>query len=311
MEDITALQQEYLDQFIKRKSQPIFKQNKQNILGNEEWYLVLHEVVPKELRLKCEFPTENGNLCNRTIHNIYTIRSVSGKLLKVGSTCLGKVVPIKEIKKIEKEAGEIRDALQSMNRKYYPVSKKEFSANEKRELINRAIQEEILSKDITMLLQEGAPLSEGIYTRIETNLFNLEQHHKQEESRGKEQRKMETLYKKVKPASIPSEKEELKKAINQSGLINIQTKGDARKAAELGFSIHVMYPPRRKRDFWRYSESVSEVMAYFDIHVNKRSDFIETMIKRSKEKLKASGYSIFQEKEDDFIFKKIMKEFYK
>lgn len=317
MMNITALQQKYLEQFIKRKSQPIFKQNKQNLLGEEQWSLLLHEVVPKELSLKCEFPNEKGHPCNSNIRNIYTIQSASGKLLKVGSTCLEKVVPLKEINQIEKQAEKLKETMMKVNQTYGSIAKKIFTAEEKSELLEKAAQEGILSADVRVLLQEGVPLPEGMFTRIHSDLFNLEQNRKQLEEKRRKAREKEKLWqeavqqrkvqlavekKKVVISSIRSKNEELKARMEEAGLTSIQTIGDAKKAAEVGVLTHCMYAPPRKLNFWRYSDVVSEVMAHFDVQADKRQFFIEKTIEHAKEVLRGKGYNVFKESEDNFLF---------
>ncbi|WP_373751044.1 NUDIX domain-containing protein [Jeotgalibaca porci] len=166
MENIIALQEEYIQQYIKEKSRAVFEESNKKLLG-EEWKLIQYTRVSDELKLKCQYPHESGRTCNKSIKNIYTIMSDSGKQLKVGGSCLNKVVPVKKIDQIMKKAEEIKSTVNAINKRYYNVPKKHFTLLQKQEIIQRAnevgyatpkvdVRAVIFKSDCILLVKEKA-----------------------------------------------------------------------------------------------------------------------------------------------------------
>lgn len=330
MENIIALQEEYIQQYIKEKSRAVFEESNKKLLG-EEWKLIQYTRVSDELKLKCQYPHESGRTCNKSIKNIYTIMSDSGKQLKVGGSCLNKVVPVKKIDQIMKKAEEIKSTVNAINKRYYNVPKKHFTLLQKQEIIQRANEEGILPSDVQMLIDQGVLLPEAIYSGLEHNLFNLSQNRKllkkqlEEERKRKQQaakeyaKRKQTIAKREKERHkiIPNElielvsskprhialQEVMSEATKKVGIEKINTRGDAKKICEIAINAYYSFGRDKLIKFIRYSEVVREVGYHFSLKSDERDKFLTLTFEHAKTYLKENGFEIVSEKKKDFLFK--------
>lgn len=321
MQEIDALQQAYLAQFLARKSRAVFD-DAGSILSGERWHLVAHEKVPKERALKCELPRESGRPCNMTIHNVYTIQSESGRLLHVGKNCLENVVTLSGLTKIEKEVDGLRQKIVSANREYAGAASTSLSAEEKAYIIEKAEAEGILPESIQRLLQDGVPLPNTVYNGLRTNLHNLEQNRKMLAERQQRQKEWEEKQEKeperqrnwqagtAVPTPAPSNKpphvlyqERLAEAFADAGIAAIQTVGDAKKACEIGLMTYLEYAPQKARSVRRYSDVVRDIGGHFEFDPNRRKKFNDMTIEHAVVFLIMAGYKVFGEKPNDFLFR--------
>lgn len=320
MQEIDALQQAYLAQFLARKSRAVFD-DAGSILSGERWHLVAHEKVPKERALKCELPRESGRPCNMTIHNVYTIQSESGRLLHVGKNCLENVVTLSELTKIEKVVDGLRQKIVSANREYAGAASTSLSAEEKAYIIEKAEAEGILPESIQRLLQDGVPLPYAVYNGLRTNLHNLEQNRKMlverqqrqkewEEKQEKEPERQRSWKKEApvatpEPANIPPHvlyPQKLAESFAEAGMTAIQTVGEAKKVCEIGLMTYLAYAPVKTRGVRRYSDVVRDIGWHFKFDPERRKKFNDTTIEHAVVFLIMAGYKVFGEKPNDFLF---------
>lgn len=258
------IQEEYLNQYRKRKKQEIFDKTSKPLL-NEYWKLVDTYKTDSEHALKCEFPHPNGKTCGRRIKKIYTIQNSAGSLLKVGGTCLSYVVDIKKLEKVDKVVEKLKKKTQQVNRSYGNNSQKNYTDEEKTTLLQRAAQAGLIPEDVEELLKEGVPLPSGVYIEINNSLEILrrnqdwwEKNRQSGAQSGWDSISMELAMTERKRMAVQERLEAL-------GPEHLDTVGDVKKGLELAVEAHLLLSKEYRLGIVKYSELIEPFITYYQL----------------------------------------------
>lgn len=325
MSELEDIQQEYLDQFIARASLAVFEDGT-GALKNGPWHLVQHKRYSKELATTCDLIKENGKRCGREIQDVYYIKNASGKILKIGGTCMEKVVTVSHLTKIEKQGAVLRDTLVRVNQNYSQCPRTSLSKEEKEIIIEKLKGYNRLSDDIRMLYEAGAPLTEALYNGLKSELHSHEQHVRQMQEDEKRKREEWEIYqaecrrrkeedkirRERKASSVQSVErahpqslsfhtydEKLKEAFIAAGFTEkIQTLRQARQICEIAIPIHVQHANIGRRLTYAYTDVVRDVGAYFQ----DRARYCRETIKAAIQCMQRNGYKIISSTEKEIKF---------
>lgn len=265
-----SIQEEYLKQYSKRKKQEIFAKSSGTLLG-ECWQLVDTYKTDSEHTLKCEFLHPNGKLCGKRIKNIYTIKSQSGKLLKVGSTCLSYIIDIKKIEKVDKAVEKLHKKIEKIKESNFYQPIKKFSTEERQQLYQQALIHDFIPGDVKELANEGIPLPESVYHDFEISLEILR--------KNQELLKKEQLFNSKKESytfvmsnvtnTFKNSQQAVWARLKEKGPYNIETVGDVKKAIVNTIEEYIIFSKKEKIGILKYSELISPIVNYYRLEDNK------------------------------------------
>lgn len=161
-----SLQKAYIEAYTERKMKELFERESQPLLS-EKWQLADSYKVSKSLSVKCEYPHPNGKSCGKAIQNIFVIKSETGKLLKIGGTCLENILDIKKLKRIEREEEKLNESLEkaAQNSERYP--QKAYTLEEKEIILKNAKEVNLVPSEYLPLLAAAVPLPNQLYRQLE------------------------------------------------------------------------------------------------------------------------------------------------
>jgi hypothetical protein len=161
-----SLQKQYIEAYTERKKKELFERESKPLLS-EKWQLADSYKVDKSLSVKCEYPHPNSKSCGKAIQNIYVIKSETGKLLKIGGTCLENILDIKKLKHIEKEEEKLNDSLTKAARNAENYAQKAYTPEEKEIILKNARAVNLIPSDYVPLLAAAIPLPNQLYRQLE------------------------------------------------------------------------------------------------------------------------------------------------
>ncbi|OUL08980.1 hypothetical protein B0533_06105 [Sedimentibacter sp. SX930] len=161
-----SLQQKYIEAYVERKKKEFFDSESKPLLS-EKWQLADSYKVSKSLSVKCEYPHLNGKVCGKPIQNIFVIKSDTGKLLKIGGTCLENIVDVKNLLRIEKEKDKLKESLVKVARNAERYEWKAYTSEEKEIILKDARAVNLIPNEHLQLLDIGIPLPNQLYRQLE------------------------------------------------------------------------------------------------------------------------------------------------
>lgn len=161
-----SLQKAYIEAYTERKKKELFERESQPLLS-EKWLLADSYKVSKSLSVKCEYPHPNGKACGKAIQNIFVIKSETGKLLKIGGTCLENILDIKKLKQIEREEEKLDESLEKATRNAEKYPQKAYTPEEKEIILRNAKELKLVPSEYLPLLAAAVPLPNQLYRQLE------------------------------------------------------------------------------------------------------------------------------------------------
>lgn len=176
------IQIDYILQLTDRLKEDLYDKGQISIDGRK-WHKIDYYHSDNNGKTTCDFVKENNKRCGKKLHNIFVVQNIDTKeILKIGSTCSQKLLGTnstmtiqqldEKIVEIQKTKDQLLDFVETTNKVMYQTIK-QYTQQDKTNLIYSAIEEGILTYELKVLIRNSVPLTNNQCLQLEKNLYKL------------------------------------------------------------------------------------------------------------------------------------------